>query len=137
MEIEIRIVFTNTPAIILFCKIYWLMKVDVCQRANSQFLQTWFLSRWNTRRFFERTDVASYFNYKLFDISQSQHRIVQISKGSNKKSFAIKLFQFCDIKTQQRYVLREEMNITKRELIFLVDTLRDFLKTFDQASKCI
>ena len=29
------------------------------------------------------------------------------------------------------------MNISKRELTYLVDNLRDFLKTFDQASKCI
>ena len=29
------------------------------------------------------------------------------------------------------------MNITKTELTCLVDSLRDFLKTFDQASKCI
>ena len=29
------------------------------------------------------------------------------------------------------------MNISKRELTCMVDNLRDFLKTFDQASKCI
>ena len=29
------------------------------------------------------------------------------------------------------------MNISKRDLTCLVDNLRDFLKTFDQASKCI
>ena len=29
------------------------------------------------------------------------------------------------------------MNISKRELTRLVDNLRDFLKTFDQARKCI
>ena len=29
------------------------------------------------------------------------------------------------------------MNISKRELTCLADNLRDFLKTFDQASKCI
>ena len=29
------------------------------------------------------------------------------------------------------------MNISKRELTSLVDSLRDFLKTFDHASKCI
>ena len=29
------------------------------------------------------------------------------------------------------------MNVSKRELTCLVDNLRDFLKTFDQASKCI
>ena len=85
----------------------------------------------------DETDVDSYFYHNIFDISQSQHRIVRVSRGSNKKSFAIKLFQFCDLKTQQRYILQEEVNISKRELTCLVDNLRDFLKTFDQASKCI
>ena len=61
---------------------------------------------------------------------------MRVSRGSNKKSFAIKLFQFCDLKTQQRYIL-EEVNISKRELTCLVGNLRDFLKTFDQASKCM
>ena len=62
---------------------------------------------------------------------------MRVSRGSNKKSFAIKLFQFCDLKTQQRYTLQEEVNISKRELTCLVDSLPDFLITFDHASKCI
>ena len=62
---------------------------------------------------------------------------MRVIRGSNKKSFAIELFQFCDLKTQQRYILQEEVNISKRELTCLVDNLRDFLKTFDHASKCI
>ena len=86
--------------------------------------------------FLDETDVDSYFYHNIFDISQSQHRIVRVSRGSNKKSFAIKLFQFCDLKTQQRYILQEEVNISKRELTCFVDNLRDFLKPFDQASKC-
>ena len=84
--------------------------------------------------FLDETDVDSYLYHNIFDISQSQHRIVRVSRGSNKKSFAFKLFQFCDLKTQQRYILQEEVNISKRELTCLVDNLRDFLKTFDQAS---
>ena len=87
--------------------------------------------------FLDETDVDSYFYHNSFDISKSQHRIVRVSRGSNKKSFGIKLFQFCDLKTQQRYILQEEVNISKRELTCLVDNLREFLKTFDQASKCI
>ena len=86
--------------------------------------------------FLDETDVDSCFYYNIFDISQSQHRMFRVSRGSNKKSFAIKLFQFCNFKAQQRYVLQEESNISKRELTCLVDSLRDFLKTFDQASKC-
>ena len=85
----------------------------------------------------DETDVDSYFYHNIFDNSQSQHRKVRVSRGSNKKTFAIKLFQFCDLKTQQRYILREEVNISKRELTCLVDNLRDILKTFDQASKSI
>ena len=87
--------------------------------------------------FLDETDVDKYFYHNIFDISQSQYRIVRVSRGSNKKSFAIKLFQFCDLKRQQRYILQEEVNISKRELTCLVDNLRDFLKIFDQASKCI
>ena len=62
---------------------------------------------------------------------------MRVSRGSSKKSSAIKLFQFCDLKTRQRYSLQEAVNNCKRELTCVVDKLRDFLKTFDQASKCI
>ena len=81
--------------------------------------------------FLDEIDVDSCFYHNIFDIDQSQQRIVRVSRGSNKKSFAIKLFQLCDLKTQQRYILQEEMNISKRELTCLVNNLRDFLKTFD------
>ena len=87
--------------------------------------------------FLDETDGNSYFYNNIFDISQSQHQIVRFSRGSNKKSFAIKLFQFCELKTQQRYFLQEEVNISKRELTCSVDNVRNFLKSFDQASKCI
>ena len=38
------------------------------------------------------TDVDSHFYQNIFDISETQPGIVGVSKGSNKKSFAIKLF---------------------------------------------
>ena len=41
--------------------------------------------------FLDETDIDSCF-YHIFDISQSQHRIVRVNRGSNKKTFAIKLF---------------------------------------------
>ena len=63
--------------------------------------------------FLDETDVDIYFYLNILDISQSQHRIVRVSRGSNKKTVAIRLFQFCDLKTQQRYILQEEVNISK------------------------
>ena len=87
--------------------------------------------------FLEATDVDSCFYHKIFDLSQSQHRIVRFTRSSNQNLYAITLFQFCDLKTQQRYILQEEVIISKRELTCLIDSLCDFLKTFDHASKCI
>ena len=81
-----------------------------------------------TEEFLDESDVDSYFYSNIFDISQSQHRLVQVCRGSNKKSFAIKLCHFCDSKRQQRYILQKVVIISKTELTCLVDSLRDFLK---------
>ena len=34
--------------------------------------------------FLDETDVDSYFYHNMFDISQSQHRLVRVSRGSTK-----------------------------------------------------
>ena len=43
--------------------------------------------------FSNETDVDSYSYHNIFDISQSHHRTVRVSKGSNKK----KLHSICSI----------------------------------------
>ena len=83
----------------------------------------------------DQTHVDSYFYHNVLDISQSHHRIIRVSKGSNKKSFAFKVFHFCDSKLQQRFNLKEDVSISKKEICFLLDSLGEFLKTFDQANK--
>ena len=35
--------------------------------------------------FLDETEVDSYFYHNVFDISQSQHRIRRVTRGSNKK----------------------------------------------------
>ena len=85
--------------------------------------------------FLDKTDVGSYFYHKILDISQSHHRLVRVSKGSNKKSFAFKVFRFCDSKLQQRLIVKEEINIFKKEIESLLDSLGAFVKAFDQANK--
>ena len=85
--------------------------------------------------FLDETDVLSEFYQNISDISQSHHRIVRVSKGSNKKSFAFKVFRFCNSKLQQRFILKEEVSICKKEIESLLDSLGEFLKAFDQANK--
>ena len=83
----------------------------------------------------DETDVDCYFFHNILDISQSHNRRIRVSKGSNKKSFAFKVFQFCDSKLQQRFILKEEVSISKNEIESLLDSLGEFLKAFDQANK--
>ena len=56
--------------------------------------------------FLDETDVDSYFFPNILDISQSHNQIVRVSKGSNKNSFAFRVFHFCDSKLQQRFILK-------------------------------
>ena len=81
------------------------------------------------------TDVDGYFYHNILDVSQSHHRIVRVSKGSNKKSSAFKLFYFCDSKLQQRFILEEEVSISKKEIESLLDSFGEFLIVLDQANK--
>ena len=83
----------------------------------------------------DETDVDSFFYHNILDISESHHRIVRVSKGSNKKSFAFKVFHFCDSKLQQRFILKEEVSFSKKEIESLLDSLGEFHKAFDQVNK--
>ena len=85
--------------------------------------------------FLDGTDVVSYFYRNNLYISPSHHQIVWVSKRSNKKYFAFKVFHFGDLKLQQRFILKEEVSISKKESETLLDSLDDILKAFDQANK--
>ena len=85
--------------------------------------------------FLDKTDVNSYFDHNILDILQSQHRLVRVSKGSIQKSFAFKVFHFCDSKLQQRFFLKEEICISRKKIESLLDSLGEFLKAFDQTNK--
>ncbi len=85
--------------------------------------------------FLDETDVDSYFYHNILDISQSHQRTVRASEGSNKKSFAFKVFLFCHSKLQQRFILQEVVSISEKEIESLLESLGEFLKAFDQANK--
>ena len=66
--------------------------------------------------FLDETDVDSSSYRSFLGNSQSQRRIVRVSKDSLKITFASKLLEFCEVKTQQRYIFQKETNIAKTEL---------------------
>ena len=105
------------------------------KKQSSSLCKLYYVYKEIPEEFLDETDVDSYFYYKILDISQSHHRIVRVSKGSNKKSFAFKVFHFCGSMLQQRLVLMEEGSISKRKSEFLFNSLGEFLKAFDPANK--
>ena len=87
--------------------------------------------------FLDEIDVYTYFHRNIFHISQSHHRVVLVREGSNKKSFAFKWFQICDIKTHQRYILQENTKSPKDNSVPWSKVCAIYLEAFDKASKCL
>ena len=67
-------------------------------------------------KFLDQTDVDSYFYHYILDIALIEKRIVRVSKGSNKIIFAFQLFQFCNLKNQQQFILEEEVSVSFKNL---------------------
>ena len=82
--------------------------------------------------FLDEKDVDSYFYHNILDIALIDNRIVRVSKGSNKKIFAFKLFHFCKLKNQERFILIEEVSVSLKERAAVLNTLREFLKQYDK-----
>ena len=85
--------------------------------------------------FLDETDIDSSFCHSILDIALIDFRNVRVSYGPNKKIFAFKLFQFCNLKNQQRFILEEEVSVSLKELAAILNTLRQFLKQYDKTVK--
>ena len=85
--------------------------------------------------FVAETDVDSYLYYNIYGIFQSPHRTVRVSRGSNKNQLATKVFKLCDRIPQQRYFLKRQLLISSNENGVLLDNLRYFPESFEQATK--
>ena len=47
------------------------------------------------------------------------------------------IWHFCHLKTEQRYILQAKVIISQSELCCFADSLCDFLKTLNEANKCL
>ena len=84
--------------------------------------------------FLDETDVDSYFYHNILDISQSHHGIVRVSKRSNKKSFAFKVFHFCDPKLQHLFS-RKKSAFPQKKLNFYSKVWGNFSKLLIKPTK--
>ena len=84
------------------------------KKQNSSFSKLYSVYEEIPEEFVDETDAEKYFYHNILDISQSHLRIVRVSKGSNKKTFAFKAFQFRDSKLQPQFILNEEVSISRK-----------------------
>ena len=131
---QIRMIFTATLLFILQNVFVYNQSMST-KKQSSSLCKLYSIYEEIPEKILDETDVDSYFYHNILDISQSHHRIVRVSKGANKKSFAFKVFLVSDSKIQQRFILNEEVSISKKEIESLLDSLGEFLKAFDQANK--
>ena len=88
-----------------------------------------------SENFLAESAVDGYFYHNILYIALIGDRINWISKCSNKKNFALKLIQFCNLKNQQRFILEEEVSVSSKKLAIFLNTLRQFLKQYDKTVK--
>ena len=74
------------------------------------------------------TDVDSYFYHNTSEIALIDNQIVPVSKGSNMKKFAFKLFQFRNLKNHPKLLLEDKVSVSIKELAAILNTLRQFFK---------
>ena len=111
-----------------------MLSVNVYQKANYSLCRLSSVYEEIPEDLLGETDIDCYCHHNILGISQSHHRIVRVSQGSSKKSFAFKVFHFSDSKLQQRFNLKEEVSSSKKETETLLDYWGEFFEAFDQAN---
>ena len=87
-------------------------------------MQTLFSIRRNIGKIFlDKTDVDNYFYHNILDFSQSHHRIVRVGKGSNKKSFAFKVFPFFSIQSYSSDLFSRKKSAFPKKKLRLYSTV--------------
>ena len=108
----------------------------VYQKANFELVKTFYsVYEEIPEGFLNEIDVYSYFYHNILDISQSHYRIVRVSTGSNKKSFAFKVIHFCDSKLQQRFILSKKSAFPQKRLRFYSTVWVNFSKLLIKPTK--
>ena len=97
-------------------------------------MQTFFSIRRETRGLSGRNRQIVTFITTFWTIHNPTTELFELAKDPT-KIFAFKVFHFCDSKLQQRFILKEDVSISKKEIESLLDGLGEFLKAFDQANK--
>ena len=85
--------------------------------------------------FLDETDVDSYSFHNILDVSQSHNPIVRVSKGSNKKSFAFKVFHFAIQSCSRDSISKKKSAFPKTKLSLYLTVWVNFSKLLIKPTK--
>ena len=90
------------------------------------FLEFLYKKKENIPRYFliDEIDVDSYFFHNFLDVYVIQNRVLRISKCLFRETYSIKEFAFDPHITYQSYKLTAELQLTRKETLFILENLK-------------
>ena len=72
----------------------------------------------------DEIDVDSYFFHNFLDVYVVQNRVLRLSKGLFRETYSIKEFIFDPHIAYQSYKLTDELHLTRKEILFILENLK-------------
>ena len=85
----------------------------------------------------DEIDVDSYFLNNFLDVFIVQNRVIRLSKGLFRETYSIKEFTFDPQIAYQSFKLTAELHLTRKEILFVLESLKLNKKLYDNVSKTL
>ena len=85
----------------------------------------------------DEIDVDSYFFHNFLDVFIVQNRVIRLSTGLFIETYSIKEFTFDSHIAYQSFKLSAEVNLTRKEILFILENLKLIKKSYDNISKTL
>ena len=83
----------------------------------------------------DEIDVDSYFFHNFLDVFIVQNRVIRLRKGLFRETYSIKEFTFDSHIAYQSFKLTAELHLTRKEILFILESLKLIKKSYDNISK--
>ena len=106
-----------------------------CKEANFKFRQMVYNLRRSFGKIFGRNRRWLLFLPQYLGHCPDRQSNCSSYQKFQQKSLAFKIFQFCNLRNQQTFIVEEEVSVWLKELAAFLNTLRQFLKQYDKTVK--
>ena len=83
----------------------------------------------------DEIDVDFYFFHNFLDVYDVQNRVLRLSKGLFRETYSIKEFTFDPHISYQSFKFTTDLQLTRKEVLFILENLKLIKKSYDNISK--